>query len=87
MVLLQQMQEEFIELRERRAQAKMDRVLRQGRKRKSLKPQAVVRSFSYNQSFFVALCMETRLYLIWICIAPRKNCFINTSDIPVRENR
>jgi hypothetical protein len=51
LVLLKQMQKKLIEIQKRRTQAKMDKILRQGRERERLKPQSAFTGNSF-QPFF-----------------------------------
>ena len=84
MVLFKQMQKELIELQKRRTQAQMDNILRQRRERKSINRKQQFHLFSPYQSFFYYILHEERICLILIHVTLRKNCFINTYDIPVR---
>jgi hypothetical protein len=76
------MQKELIKIRKRRSQAQMDQVLRQRRKRKSLNHKQPSLAPSNNFFSFINLrTLNTKVYQIRICVAPRKNGFINTHDI------
>ena len=82
------MQKELIEIRKRRPQAQMDRVLWQRRKRKSLNHKQLSLAPSYNFFPFINLrTLNTKVYPIRICVAPRKNGFINTRDIHEKGNK
>jgi hypothetical protein len=86
------MQKELVEVWKRRAQAQMDKVLRQRRERKRLKRKqcllAAISNHFLHYRFAVKhpmACSELiNVYLIRICIISRKNEFINTYDISVK---
>ena len=64
MVLLQQMQEEFIELRKRRTQAQVDSILWQRRERKRIKCKQHFRKSSNYLCFFIVCNLKKPLDLV-----------------------
>jgi len=83
------MQKKLAEIRKRRAQAQMDKVLRQRRERKRLKPQSAFTGNSFQQFFYVPVEITVssadalthvhlssaswKIYPILISITSRKN--------------